>query len=137
MSDQAKRGDGTQGAPGRTGLYFCRCGPNLGAVVRLPELAAQAWPGAADVGVHDVLCSAEGQAWLAERLQAAGLERVVIGACSPREHELTFRGVMTRAGRSPWHLQLVNLREQVEWIGGAPEAASRRLATRSVRASRR
>ncbi|HET8732562.1 MAG TPA: FAD-dependent oxidoreductase, partial [Anaeromyxobacteraceae bacterium] len=126
MSDGTKRGDGTQGAAGRTGLFFCRCGPNLGAVVRLPELAAAAWPEAAEVGVHDVLCSPEGQAWLAGRIRAAALERVVIGACSPREHDHTFRGVMAGAGRSPWHVQLVNLREQVEWAGGDPAAATAR-----------
>lgn len=129
MSDEAKAGGGTSQRAGGdrvTGLYFCRCGPNLGAVVRLPELAAAAWPGAADVAVHDVLCSAEGQAWLAERIRARGLERVVIGACSPREHEHTFRGVLARAGRSPWLLQLVNLREQVEWAGGDPDAATAR-----------
>ena len=95
-------------------------------MVRLPELSAAAWPGAADVAVHDVLCSAEGQAWLAERIRARGLERVVIGACSPREHEETFRGVLAREGRSPWLVQLVNLREQVEWAGGDPAAATAR-----------
>ncbi len=134
MSDRAERGGGTQGD--RIGLYFCRCGPNLGAVVRLPELAAAAWPDAADVAVHDVLCSPEGQAWLAERIRGRGLERVVIGACSPREHEQTFRGVLAAAGRSPWLLQLVNLREQVEWAGGDPGAATlraRRLVAAGLR----
>jgi heterodisulfide reductase subunit A len=134
VSDEATGGDGTQG--GRTGLYFCRCGPNLGTVVRLPELSAAHWPGAADVAVHDVLCSAEGQAWLAERIRARGVERVVVGACSPREHEQTFRGVLAAAGRSPWLLQLVNLREQVEWAGGDPAAATaraRRLVAAGLR----
>ena len=71
-----------------------------------------------------MLCSPEGKAWLAARIRERGLERVVVGACSPREHEATFRGVLAAAGRSPEHLQLVNLREQVEWIGGEPGAAT-------------
>jgi heterodisulfide reductase subunit A len=117
----------------RTGLIFCRCGPNLGNLIQLGELERPAaWP-AADVATHAVLCSAEGQAWLARQLEERGLDRVVIAACSPREHEQTFRGVMQRAGRSPWLMQMVNLREQVEWIGGAPEPATRR-AERLVRA---
>jgi heterodisulfide reductase subunit A len=108
-------------------VVFCRCGPNLGALVRLGELADPArWPGAADVAVHDVLCSPEGQAWLRARVEAAGLERLVVAACSPREHGATFEGVMRAAGRSPQLVQLVNVREQVEWIGGAPGAATAR-----------
>ncbi len=120
-------------APLRTGLVFCRCGPNLGNLIQLGELEQPGrWP-SADVATHAVLCSGEGQAWLARHLAERGLERVVIAACSPREHEQTFRGVMQRAGRSPWLMQMVNLREQVEWIGGEPEPATRR-AERLVRA---
>jgi heterodisulfide reductase subunit A len=120
---------GDQGDPasaaGRTGLFFCRCGPNLGTVVRIGELEAARWP-AADVATHGVLCSPEGQAWLAERIRSRGLARVVIAACSPREHEHTFRKVLAGTGRSPWHLAMVNLREQVEWQGGDPAAATAR-----------
>lgn len=110
-----------------TGIYLCRCGPNLGALVRLASLGdPAAWPGARDVAVHDVLCSPEGKAWLAARIRDRGIERVVVGACSPREHEATFRAVLAAADRSPEHLQLVNLREQVEWVGGDPGAATER-----------
>jgi heterodisulfide reductase subunit A2 len=131
---------GTLGRPagstaGRTGLYFCRCGPNLGQVVQLAELDEPAgWPRADDVATHSVLCSGEGKAWLAERIRSRGLERVVIAACSPREHEQTFRAVLAAEGRSPFHLQMVNLREQVEWIGGDPRAATER-GRRLVRAA--
>jgi heterodisulfide reductase subunit A len=122
---------------GKVGVYFCRCGPNLGNLVRLGELTEpEAWPAAADVATHEVLCSAEGRAWLAERIRAHGLERVVVAACSPREHEQTFRAVLASEGRSPFHLQMVNLREQVEWIGGDPGQAtekSRRLVRAALR----
>jgi heterodisulfide reductase subunit A len=122
---------------GRTGLFFCRCGPNLGARIRLDELEDPArWPGAAAVETHAVLCSPEGKAWLAERIRAGGLNRVVVAACSPREHEATFRAVLSGAGRSPWHLQMVNLREQVDWIGGNAAGATER-AVRLVRAGLR
>ena len=128
MSGARKPGpaEATLGAEhGATGIYLCRCGPNLGELVKLGPLGdPSAWPGADDVAVHDVLCSPEGKAWLAARIRERGLERVVVGACSPREHEATFRGVLAAAGRSPEHLQLVNLREQVEWIGGEPGAAT-------------
>ena len=84
----------TAPSPQRTGLFFCRCGPNLGQVIQLGPLAEGGrWPGVADVATHEVLCSAEGQAWLAARLAAQGLDRVVVAACSPREHEHTFQGL--------------------------------------------
>jgi heterodisulfide reductase subunit A len=116
----------------RTGLVFCRCGPNLGQVIALGELADGArWPAVADVAIHDVLCSAEGQAWLAARLAERGLDRVVIAACSPREHEHTFQGALRRAGRNPYLLQMVNLREQVEWSAGPAAAAAGAAGTPS------
>lgn len=124
-------------APGRTGLYFCRCGPNLGNVIRLGELEQpQAWPAVHDVATHGILCSGEGKAWLAQRIRERDLERVVVAACSPREHEQTFRAVLAAEGRSPFHLQMVNLREQVDWIGGDPVEAterSRRLVGAALR----
>ncbi len=121
-------------APGRIGLVFCRCGPNLFNLVELGPLEAAAqWPEAAAVAVQGILCGEEGQAWLAGWLRGERLDRLVIAACSPREHELTFRAVLARAGLNPYLLAMVNLREQVEWIGGEPEEATVR-AERLVRA---
>ena len=140
MSHDATRGRGTPepaGAmAGRVGLYFCRCGPNLGSLIRLGELDGAEWPSAADVATHETLCSGEGRSWLAQRIREHRLERVVVAACSPREHEQTFRAVLEAEGRSPFHLQVVNLREQVEWIGGDPEQVtekSRRLVRAALR----
>ncbi len=137
MTERESRG--AHGAPtqeqaGRTGLFFCRCGPNLGQVVRIGELETAGWPGAADVATHPVLCSPEGKAWLTERIRGHDLDSIVVAACSPREHEATFRGVLAGAGRSPWLLQMVNLREQVDWLGGDGGAATER-AGRLVRAA--
>lgn len=123
-------------AVGGTGLYFCRCGPNLGNVVRLGELEAATRPAAEDVATHPVLCSPEGKAWLAARIRERDLERVVVAACSPREHEHTFRGVLASAGLSPFQLQMVNLREQVDWVGGDADQVTdkaRRLVEAALR----
>ncbi|MGB8930043.1 MAG: CoB--CoM heterodisulfide reductase iron-sulfur subunit A family protein, partial [Anaeromyxobacteraceae bacterium] len=123
-----------EGAGDRVGLFLCRCGDNLGSVVGVDALAhASRWPEAACVGVHELLCAPEGVAWLRDRIREERLDRVVIGACSPREHEATFRVAALEAGISPWLVQCVNLREQVEWVGGDPSAATAR-AGRLVRA---
>jgi len=139
VSNEEKRGTlAPAGAEsGRTGLYFCRCGPNLGNLIRLGELEEPSgWPAAADVATHAILCSGEGRAWLAGRIREHGLDRVVVAACSPREHEQTFRAVLAAEGRSPFHLQMVNLREQVEWVGGDAAQVtekSRRLVRAALR----
>ena len=53
-------------APSRIGLVLCRCGPNLFNLIELGPLEAAAhWPEAAAVATQPILCSAEGQAWLA------------------------------------------------------------------------
>jgi heterodisulfide reductase subunit A len=128
--------DASRGADagGRTGLLLCRCAGGLGPVVGIDALAdAGRWPEAAWVGVHDLLCGPEGLAWMRERIAAEGLDRIVVGACSPKEHEADFRRVAEEAGRSPFAVQVVNLREQVEWVGGDVVAATAR-AERLLRA---
>jgi heterodisulfide reductase subunit A len=94
---------------------------------------ADRWPGVAFAGVHDLLCTPEGLSWLGEQVRASKLDRIVVAACSPREHEATFRKAAEAAGLSRWRVQIVNLREQVEWLGGDPAAATAR-AERLVRA---
>jgi heterodisulfide reductase subunit A2 len=102
----------------RTGVFICECGPNikdlidLEAVVRhvsLPETVVT-------VEVLPFCCSPEGQTHIAEEIAVHRLDRVVVAACSPLEHEHTFHGVMTRAGLNPFMLQMVNIREQCGWV---------------------
>jgi heterodisulfide reductase subunit A len=94
--------------------------------VALDALEAERWAGADHVATHAVLCSEEGRAWLEALIRERGLERVVLAACSPREHETTFRRVLSAAGRSPFDLQMVNVREGAEWTSsGAAEATAR------------
>lgn len=109
----------------KIGLFFCRCGPNLGEVVDLEALArGDRWPGAHVVELHPVLCSEEGRSWLSGRIVEEGLDRVVVAACSPREHETTFQRVLEGAGLNAHMLQMANIREQCEWVGGGRPAAT-------------
>jgi heterodisulfide reductase subunit A len=122
-----------EAARGRVGLIFCRCGPNLGKLVALDALERERWEGADEVATHPVLCSEEGRTWLAAHVRERGLERVVVAACSPREHETTFRRVLGAAGRSPFLLSMVNVREGAEWTSAGAAGATAR-ARRLVRA---
>lgn len=111
--------------PSRIGLVFCRCGPNIGERIRLNQLIKEsAWPESAWVGEHSVLCSEEGRIWLSRQIREERLDRLVVAGCSPREHLLTFQAVLSESGLNPYLIQMANIREQCEWVGGTPDQAT-------------
>jgi len=114
----------------KTGVYFCNCGGNVSdkidSVRVEQELAAV--EGVSYFKTCPFLCSEEGQEFLAEDLRQEGAERVVIAACSPRDHEETFRRVCERAGVNPFLLQMVNIREQIAWVCDDPGQAAAKTA---------
>ncbi len=102
----------------RIGVFICECGPNIKDAVDLDEVVRFA-QGLEDVVMAEpfgLLCSPDGKGVLAEKIQKNGLSRVVIAACSPKEHEHTFRHIMGQAGLNPFLLQVANIREQCAWV---------------------
>ncbi|MBI5583124.1 MAG: CoB--CoM heterodisulfide reductase iron-sulfur subunit A family protein [Deltaproteobacteria bacterium] len=112
----------------KLGVFICGCGPNLEGKLSTADLAvfARALPGVAGVWTHGLLCSAAGQSFLAQEIQASAVEKIVVAGCSPREHELTFRSVLEKAGLNPFQLQMANLREQCVWVTTDPEQAAQK-----------
>jgi heterodisulfide reductase subunit A len=113
----------------RVGCYICRCGPErdgqISSRVDVERLAARLRD-LSDVDYVadlDVACGEAGQDLLAEDLRTRRPDRVVIAACSPRDHEQTFRSVLERAGTNPYLMHLANIREQVAWVTAGPEQA--------------
>ncbi len=102
----------------RIGLYTCYCGGNISDVVDC-ERVAQTLSDLPDVVVSRTnmsMCSDAGQALIEEDIRERGVNRVVIGACAPSLHELTFRGTLERAGLNPYLYYHVGLREQSSWV---------------------
>ncbi len=106
----------------RIGVYFCNCGKDGAGIIsskidarRVQDLLSGR-PGVAYVGRLDFACAEDGQAKLEADLRAEQPDRVVIAACSPRDHEETFRRVLQRAGMNPYLMQMVNVREQIVWV---------------------
>jgi heterodisulfide reductase subunit A len=62
------------------------------------------------------LCSAEGKTRISGEIKEHKLTRVVFAACSPREHEITFREILTNAGVNPFFMQPANIREQCAYV---------------------
>ena len=119
----------------RLGVYTCKCGGNIGDVVRC-EAVARAMGKLANVVVSRTdmsMCSDAGQALIEEDIKEKGVNRVVIGACAPSLHEQTFRGAVARAGLNPYFYHHVGIREQDSWVhhddpDGATEKAFRLMA---------
>jgi heterodisulfide reductase subunit A2 len=115
----------------KIGVYFCRCGTNIAEKIEAEKVKqkALAFPGDVHFAAIDFLCSEDGVHAMEQDLKENNVDRCVVAACSPRDHEKTFMGVMERAGRNPYFMQMVNIREQVAWVvedsGRATEKAAR------------
>jgi heterodisulfide reductase subunit A len=120
----------------RIGVYVCECGGNIGDTVRCP-LVAQALGKLPDVAVsreHMFMCSDPAQEMIQKDIKEKGINRVVIGACSPFLHEETFRRAVSAAGLNPYLYTHVGLREQDSWVhhdhpDEATEKAERLMAS--------
>jgi len=73
-------------------------------------------PNVAVARTYTYMCSDPGQKLIKEDIEAGLVDRVVIAACSPRLHELTFRRVLREAGLNPYMLEFANIREQNTWV---------------------
>lgn len=115
----------------RLGVFVCWCGVNIGGVVDVERVAAEAskLPGVVHSAHYRYLCSEPGQRLIREAIAAHRLGGVVIAACSPRMHEGTFRSTAAAAGVNPYVVEIANLREQCSWVhrGEAVEATAKAL----------
>ncbi len=102
----------------RLGLYICHCGLNIAGVISPAELArrGQELPEVVVCRHQLYSCSEAGQREIAQDIAAANLTRVVVAACSPRMHELTFQRLLKEQGLNPYLVEMVNLREQCTWV---------------------
>jgi heterodisulfide reductase subunit A len=118
------------GTEPRIGVYVCHCGGNISDVVDVQAVADQAagLPGVAVARTNMFMCSDPGQNAILEDIENEHLDRVVVAACSPKLHELTFRGVLERAGLNPYLYEPVNIREQVSWATGDAGEATQKAA---------
>lgn len=110
----------------KVGIYFCQCGGAVSGRIDGAELANRlaAVPEVAYFETCGFLCAADGKEAFRASLERHRPDRVVVGACSPREYEGTFRRVLSEAGLNPYFLQMVNLREQVSWVTEDPARAT-------------
>jgi heterodisulfide reductase subunit A len=125
----------TSGEPPRVGVFLCRCGGTISDVLDLSQVADQAggWPGIASVEVTDTACFPNTLQYIQQRVQEAGLNRVVIAACSNRTHEPLFQRAVRQVGLNPYLLELVNIKEQCSRVHQQQRQQANRKAQELVR----
>jgi heterodisulfide reductase subunit A len=114
----------------RIGVFICECGPNIKEAIDLNEVErfVQSLDNVVLTRIFDLLCSEEGKKLIENDIKKYSLTNIVIAACSPKEHEITFRKILTEAGINPFLLQIANIREQCAWV-----VKNKKLATKKTR----
>ena len=115
----------------RTGVYVCWCGTNIAQMVDV-EAVTKKLEGLSNVIIsknYKYMCSDPGQDMIINDIKEHHLTRVVVAACSPRIHELTFRKALQNAGLNPYMFQMANIREQVSWVHTDKGEATRKAVS--------
>lgn len=112
----------------RIGVYVCWCGTNIAKMVdvdRVTDLVGKI-PTVVVSKNYKYMCSDPGQELIATDIREHNLNRVVVAACSPRIHELTFRKALEKAGLNSYLFEMANIREQDSWVHDNREEATKK-----------
>jgi heterodisulfide reductase subunit A len=108
----------TVGEEARVGVFICDCGENIGGVLDVKSLVERV-----SAHAHVVVAQAEGHGCsrasmdhIRQTIEEQGVNRVVIGGCSPRTHESKFQDLIRTAGLNKYLLEFANIRDQVTWV---------------------
>lgn len=125
MSDERTSGNGKTPSC-RIGVYICHCGTNIAKMVDVVHIAKQMqdYPEVVVARDYKFMCSEPGQELIINDIKEHKLDRVVVAACSPLMHELTFRTACERGGLNRYLFEMVNIREQVSWVTADYSAAT-------------
>lgn len=112
----------------RIGVYVCWCGTNIAKMVDVEEVAREIGqlPDVAIARDYKYMCSDPGQELIINDIKEHNLNRVIVSACSPRIHELTFRKAIENAGLNPYMFEMANIREHVSWVHTSKEEATKK-----------
>ena len=110
----------------RIGVFICHCGTNISATVDVEKVgeAAAKLPNVVHVEINKYMCSDPSQDLVREVIKEHNIDRIVMGTCSPRMHELTWRKLLATTDVNPYMLEVANLREQCSWVHKDREVAT-------------
>jgi len=102
----------------RIGVYICWCGTNIANLVDVENVSKeiQDLPNVVISRNYKYMCSDPGQDLIVQDIKEHNLNRVVVAACSPRMHEITFRRALEKSGLNPYLFEMANIREHDSWV---------------------
>lgn len=111
----------------RIGVFVCDCGQNIGGAIDTASVVDDAakYPQVVHAGMVGHGCGAEALANMQSVIKEKNLNRVVVGACSPRTHEGLFQETVRSAGLNKYLVEIANIRDQNAWV----HTGARDLAT--------
>lgn len=113
----------------KVGVFICDCGDNIGSVVNVDNLVAHAaaLPYVAVAKAEGHGCSRSSMEDIRKTIVEEGLNRVVIGGCSPRTHLEKFQDLLQKAGLNKYLVEVANIRDQATWVhSGKPKEAEKK-----------
>ena len=110
----------------RIGVFICWCGSNIAATVDVERVAkaVENERGVVFSTTYQYMCSENGQQLIRNAIKEHNLTGIVVGSCSPRMHEATFRKTAQAAGLNPYMVEIANIREHCSWIHKDVEEAT-------------
>jgi len=107
-------------------VFLCTCRDDIGRKLDLEVIGEEFRkdPRVVAVGVHEALCSREGQKYLKDELKSKKFERVAVGACSPNIQGLIINRALEEEGLNKYLVEQVNIREQCAWVHSDKKAAT-------------
>ena len=102
----------------RIGFFICHCGVNISSTVNVTQVRdyVAKLPHVIVSQDYKFMCSDPGQDLIRNAIKTHKLNRVVVAACSPLMHELTFRNACEKAGLNRFLFQMANIREHCSWV---------------------
>ena len=113
----------------RIGVFACTCHPTIDQVVNVDDVLAQSGklPGVVYTQALEYGCLPGGPEAIRKAIREQNLNRVVIGACTPRTHLALFHHLIRQEGLNPQLLEFVSLRDNCAWVhSDDPEGATRK-----------
>lgn len=121
-----KSDNGTSGES--IGIFLCGCKGEISKHIDLQSIAdiLSRIPGVKFVGIHEALCSREGQEYLKSEMKKNRFGRVVAGACSPNIQGIIVGRALSEEGLNKYLFEQVNIREQCAWVHSDKVAATKK-----------
>lgn len=102
----------------RIGIFLCDCGETISRRIDLLGIKSnmEKISDVKCVTLSHFLCSQKEIEVMGSEIREKGVNRVVVGGCSPQFCEAAFMEAIEKSGLNPYLLSLANIREQCGWV---------------------